>query len=61
MKSLHSLAELIQSGKDKTKFEIDPLLKECIEVLHPNVDILSQVDSEQLYVDLQERFPFVWW
>jgi|GEM_PF-421544 len=55
------MQELIQRGKDKTKFEIDPLLKECIEVLHPNVDILSQVDSKQLYVDLQERFPFVWW
>jgi len=31
MKSLHSLAELIQRGKDKTKFQIDPLSKEYID------------------------------
>lgn len=55
------MQELIQGGKEKRKLEIDPLFKECVEVLHPNVDVLSQVETKQLYDDLQKRFPFVWW
>lgn len=55
------MQKLIQKGKDKINFEIDPLFEECIDVLQPNVDVLSQAETEQLYEDLQERFPFVWW
>lgn len=55
------MQELIQKNKDSREPELDPVLKEIIEVLHPGVEALSVGESQQMYDDLQNKFPFVWW
>jgi hypothetical protein len=52
------MQELLQKNKESRKLEIEPLLKECVEVLQSNVEILSQVESEEMYYALQKAFPF---
>ena len=55
------MQELLQKNKESRKVEIEPLLKECVEVLQSNVEILSQVESEEMYYTLQKVFPFTSW
>lgn len=55
------LKELIERNKNNRNSEIDSMLRECINVLYPNVQLISETESEQLYSDLQKEFPFLWW
>jgi hypothetical protein len=55
------MQELIQKSKDKVKQEERLRLKESIELEYPNAEVLFGVESEKIYNDLQDKFPFVWW
>lgn len=55
------MQELLKKVKDRQEQEVEPMFKECTDALQPNVEILSPMDTKQAYVELQERFPFVWW
>ena len=55
------MKELIEKNKNNRKSEIDSMLRECIDVLYPNVELVSEAESEQLYCDLQKEFHFLWW
>lgn len=55
------MQELIERNKSIRKPEVDPLFKECVEALHPNIKVLPEVESQKLYCDLQSKFPFACW
>lgn len=55
------MQELLNKVKEKREQEVEPMFKECTDVLQPNVEILSQRETKQVYYELQERFPFVCW
>lgn len=55
------IQELVQKQKQNRPKSYGPLFLECMESLRPNVSILSDRDSEEIYSRMQTDFPFTFW
>ncbi|WP_044640359.1 CDI toxin immunity protein [Risungbinella massiliensis] len=55
------MQELIQQQKQNRPRSYSPLFLECVESLQPDVSILSDSDSEEIYSRMQIDFPFTFW